>query len=51
MIRKTWYDLGKYLVSVFARAGFDLNIQWKAPVRKARLSWLPTIPAHSTRLC
>ena len=32
MIRKTWYDLGKYLVSVFARAGLDLNIQWKAPL-------------------
>ena len=32
MFRKIWYDLGKFFVSVVARAGFELNIQWDAPL-------------------
>lgn len=32
MIRKAWYRLGRFLVSVAARAGYDLNIHWRDPL-------------------
>jgi 1-acyl-sn-glycerol-3-phosphate acyltransferase len=32
MIRRIWYNLGKFLVSLVAMAGFDLDIFWKAPL-------------------
>ena len=31
-IRKAWYNLGKFFVSLVAMAGFDLDILWKAPL-------------------
>jgi 1-acyl-sn-glycerol-3-phosphate acyltransferase len=34
MIRKVWYNLGKFIVSLVAMAGFDLDILWKAPLPK-----------------
>ncbi len=32
MIRKLWYRIGRFLVSVVARGILDLSIQWKAPL-------------------
>lgn len=32
MIQKAWYWLGRTLVSLLARGGLELSIQWKAPL-------------------
>ncbi|MFN2143959.1 MAG: lysophospholipid acyltransferase family protein [Anaerolineales bacterium] len=32
MLQQAWYHLGRFLVSVAARAGFELNIQWQTPL-------------------
>ena len=32
MLQKAWYRLGRYLVSLLARGGLELSIDWKAPI-------------------
>ena len=32
MLQKAWYRLGRYIVSLFARGGLELSIDWKAPI-------------------
>ncbi|MDR3574509.1 MAG: lysophospholipid acyltransferase family protein [Anaerolineaceae bacterium] len=32
MLQNAWYKLGRYLVSLLARGGLELSIDWKAPI-------------------
>jgi 1-acyl-sn-glycerol-3-phosphate acyltransferase len=32
LLQKVWYRIGRYLVSLLARGGLELSIDWKAPI-------------------